>query len=265
MIDVRGHRALVTGGTQGVGRAIASALARAGADVAIHGLRIDQAARETQALCDACGVRTVLLDGDLADATPTAASRLWVEATSAMPGLDLLVNNAGSCLETHHHFLDVDGDLFQRTMALNVSAPFFLTQCFARDWIAHGVRGRVLMTGSINGRLAEPGHAAYDTSKGAVEMMVKTLCVALAPHGIRVNGMAPGLVYTPLTAQALNDPDALAWMRTHTPNGVVPGPEVCGGAAVYLLSDDAIHVHGQMLLVDGGMSVWQQPERSSGP
>ena len=81
---------------------------------------------------------------------------------------------------------------------------------FARDWIARSVQGRVLFTGPINGRLAAPNHAAYDTSKGAVEMMVKTLCVSLAPKGIRVNGMAPGLVRTPLTEAFLSDPKAMA-------------------------------------------------------
>jgi NAD(P)-dependent dehydrogenase (short-subunit alcohol dehydrogenase family) len=176
-----------------------------------------------------------------------------------MPGFDLLVNNAGTCLDTTH-FLEVTPEVFERTMRLNVEAPFFLTQQVARRWVEAGTQGRVLFTGSINGRLAEQNHAAYDSSKGAVEMMVKTLCVALAPRGIRVNGMAPGLVRTPLTDAFLADPKAMAWMQMHTPNGAVPGPEVCGEAAVFLLSDAAWHVHGQMLLVDGGMSAWQQPD-----
>lgn len=260
MIDVRGHRALVTGGTQGVGRAIAVALAQAGADVVVHGLHLDGAAHETARLCEAAGVQVALVDGDLSGPTPDAAFRLYDAAAALLPGIDLLVNNAGSCFETGHTLFDVDAALFERTMRLNVATPFFLTQRFAREWIARGVAGRVLLTGSINGRLAEPGHAAYDTSKGAVEMMVKTLCVALAPHRIRVNGLAPGLVYTPLTAPALDDPRFRAWMALHTPNGEVPGAEVCGDAAVFLLSDAASHVHGQMLLVDGGMSIWQQPD-----
>ena len=135
-----------------------------------------------------------------------------------------------------------------------------MTQKFARYWVEHGIQGRVLLIGSINGRLAEADHAAYDTSKGAIEMMVKTLCVSLALHQIRVNGLAPGLFETPLTAAALADRKLMDWMKLHTPNGQVPGPEACGEAAVYLLSDEAWHVNGQMLLVDGGMSAWQQPD-----
>ena len=122
----------------------------------------------------------------------------------------------------------------------------------------------MLLTGSINGRLAEQTHAAYDTSKGAVEAMVKTLAVELAPHGIRVNGLAPGLFHTPLTAPALENADVMKWMQLHTPNGKVPGPEVAGEAAVFLTGDAAEHIVGHMLMVDGGMSIWQQPDLPSG-
>jgi glucose 1-dehydrogenase len=263
MLNLRGHRALVTGATQGVGRAIALAIARAGADVALHGLRSDAQADQTRAQCAASGVQVAVVEGDLSSHPVEAAERLFRDATTAMPGIDLLVNNAGTCLDTMH-FLEVTADLFERTMRLNVHAPFFLTQQFARRWVEQGTQGRVLFTGSINGRLAESNHSAYDTSKGAIEMMVKTLCVSLAPRGIRVNGMAPGLVRTPLTEAFLSDPTAMAWMQLHTPNGEVPGPDVCGEAAAFLLSDAAWHIHGQMLLVDGGMSAWQQPDPPPG-
>jgi len=176
--------------------------------------------------------------------------------------VSLLVNNAGTFREPP--FLEMEYQDYQHTMRLNVDAGFFLTQAIARRWVAGGIRGRVLFTGSINGLLAEADHAAYDTSKGAVASMVRTLCVALAPRGIRVNGVAPGLVRTPLTDQILSvDRDAMRWMQLHTPNGQVPAAEVVGPAAVFLMSDEAEHVQGQMLLVDGGMSAWQQPDLPS--
>ena len=259
MSSLKGHRALITGATQGVGRAIAVAIARAGADVVLHGLRVDAQAEQARAQCEAAGVQAALVVGDLAARPVEATAQVFREATAAMPGIDLLVNNAGAYLESTH-FLDVTADVFERTMRLNVQAPFFLTQQFARAWVESGTAGRVLFTGSINGRLAEQNHAVYDASKGAVEMMVKTLCVSLAPKGIRVNGLAPGLVRTPLTDAFLSDPKAMAWMQLHTPNGAVPGPDVCGDAAVFLLGDTAWHIHGQLLLVDGGMSAWQQPD-----
>lgn len=258
MIHLRGHAALITGSTQGVGRAIAEAFAAAGCDIVLHGLERSPGLDDLVARCRAHGVKTAFVAGDLSAPTPQVVEDIFTRATAALPGIDVLVNNAGTCID--RPYLEMDRATYDRTMGLNVAAPYFLTQRFARHWVERRTAGRVLMIGSINGRLAEPNHTCYDTSKGAVEMMVKSLCVSLAPLGIRVNGLAPGLVRTPLTAVLDRDPDFDRWMRLHTPNGEVPGPEVCGGAAVYLCSDEAWHVHGQMLLVDGGMSAWQQPD-----
>ena len=196
--------------------------------------------------------------GDLMGETIPAVDRLFADAIAALPGIDILVNNAGTYIDKP--FLEMDWETYDRTMRLNVAAPYFLTQRFARHWVANKIAGRVLMIGSINGRLAEPTHSCYDSSKGAIDAMVRSLCVSLAPHGIRVNGLAPGLVRTPLTAVIDRDERFRRWMELHTPNGQVPHSDVCGSGAVYLCSDDAWHVHGQMLLVDGGMSAWQQPD-----
>lgn len=258
MIDLSGHSALITGATQGVGQAIAIALASAGANVVIHGLEDSDSAQETLNACRSRGVSADLVVGDLSGPTESAVDRLVSAALEFDSGIDILINNAGTYIDSP--FLELDFEVFDRTLKLNVYSYFFMTQRFARRWVATQTAGRVLMIGSINGRLAEPVHAAYDTSKGAVEMMVRTLCVSLAPHGIRVNGLAPGLFHTPLTSTALQDPNLLQWMKLHTPNGQVPGPEVCGETAAFLVSDAAHHIHGQMLLVDGGMSVWQQPD-----
>lgn len=262
MFRLDGHVALVTGSTQGVGAAIALCLARAGAGVILHGLREDQAARETMERCRAEGGMVHQITSDLSGPTPEAVAQVMEAVDRTGRSVTLLVNNAGTFREPP--FLEMEYRDYQHTMRLNVDAGFFLTQAIARRWVAGGIRGRVLFTGSINGLLAEADHAAYDTSKGAVASMVRTLCVALAPRGIRVNGVAPGLVRTPLTDQILSvDHDAMRWMQLHTPNGQVPAAEVVGPAAVFLMSDEAEHVQGQMLLVDGGMSVWQQPDLPS--
>ncbi|MEE2642105.1 MAG: SDR family oxidoreductase [Planctomycetota bacterium] len=259
MLSLKEHSALVTGSSQGIGLAIADALATSGAKVCLHGLAFDDLAQRAVEQVRRQGARPVdLVDGDLVTEGTEGVESVFRKAIEKNPEIDLLVNNAGTYID--QPFLEMDFATFDQTMRLNVYSYFFLTQCFARYWVENGIQGRVLMVGSINGRLAEPDHAAYDTSKGAVEMMVRTLCVSLAPHGIRVNGIAPGLFRTPLTDGALQDPALMAWMKLHTPNGQVPGPEVCGEAAVYLLSNEAWHVNGQMLLVDGGMSSWQQPD-----
>lgn len=258
MIDLSGRTALVTGGTMGVGHAIAKSLAQAGAQVVLHGLVDDAAARQAVDSVKALGGACELVTADLAAPTEAAVEELFRAATSVSDDIDILVSNAGTYSEPD--FLEIDFATFERTMRLNVYSHFFLIQRFAKRWVEMGIDGRVLLTGSINGRLAEQTHAAYDTSKGAVEAMVRSLCVSLAPHGIRVNGMAPGLVRTPLTASALDQPGVTEWMKLHTPNQQVPGPEVCGPMAAFLVSDLASHIHGQMVLVDGGMSAWQQPD-----
>ncbi|WP_153556208.1 SDR family NAD(P)-dependent oxidoreductase [Roseimaritima sediminicola] len=253
-----GRTALITGGTQGVGAAIAQAIAAAGASVVLHGLRDDAVAQATLAACRDAGVRCELVTGDLADDQPAATERLLSQIDALGCAVDLLVNNAGVFID--EPFLEMAPERFQRTLQINVAAGFHLTQALARRWVESGTAGRVLFTGSINGFLAEPDHVAYDCSKGAVAAMVRSLCVALAPHGIRVNSMAPGLVRTPLTNPAIDLPGFADWMQLHTPAGQVPDASVCGPPAVFLLSDAAAHVHGQTLLVDGGMSVWQQPD-----
>ena len=256
--SLSGRRGLVTGGTRGVGGAIARAMAAAGADVVLLGLNEDEAAQRTLADCRDCGVRAELVTADLAQPPANYLEEVLQRVDTVMPEIDLLVNNAGTFIDAP--FLEMDFEKYLTTIHLNVTAGYFLTQAFARRWIDAGVAGRVLFTGSINGFLAEPDHTAYDTSKGAVAAMVRSLCVALAPHEIRVNAMAPGLVRTPLTDVLNRDRRIERWMELHTPNGSVPEADVCGGAAVFLLSDAAAHVHGQTLLVDGGMSVWQQPD-----
>lgn len=256
MTDLAGRTAFITGSSRGVGRAIALAVAQAGADVVLHGLSMDDYAEQTMEACQALNVGVKFIAGDLSGSNESIFA--FAENVSTLsPNIDLLVNNAGSYFDVP--FLELPPETFEKTMRLNVFSYFLLTQHFAKRWVANQQDGRVLMIGSINGRLAERTHAAYDTSKGAIEMMVKSLCVELSPYNIRVNGIAPGLFYTPLTAPGLDIPAEREWMELHTPNGKVPTPDVAGGAAVFLLSAAAEHVHGQMLLVDGGMSAWQQP------
>ncbi len=258
MFSLKGHTALVTGGTTGVGRAAAESLAEAGADIVLHGLEDNDLAQNAiEAIADH-GVSCQLITGNLGGDTESCVHNVFHEAIGRRDDIDILVSNAGTYAEPD--FLELDYDTFDRTMKLNVYSHFFLVQHFARRWVDGGTKGRIVLTGSINGRLAEETHAAYDTSKGAVEMMVRTLCVSLAPHGIRINGMAPGLVRSHLTASAIDEPGFRKWMEMHTPNGRVPDASVCGPAVAFLASDEAWHVQGQMLLVDGGMSAWQQPD-----
>ncbi len=257
-IDLKGHAALVTGASRGVGRAIVEAFAEAGAHVVVNSRRFSE---ETQSLLDKCksfGVTASFVPGDLAGPKEKVVDDVFQSAVAARPDIDILVNNAGQYFDVP--FLEMDYERLFKTFRLNVASGYFLTQRFARRWVASQTAGRVLFIGSINGKLAEQVSTAYDTSKGALEMMVKTLAVALAPLNIRVNGLAPGIVRTPQTSWLDTQPAKAAWIAHHTPNGRIPDAAVCGPGAVYLVSDAASHVHGHMLMIDGGMSAWQQPE-----
>lgn len=258
-IDLQGKKAFVTGSTQGVGAAIAIALAQAGATLILNGLREDAASEATLKRCRELSPESTLICFDLSAGISEIQSQLFKPLIKSHPDTSIFVSNAGIYIDSP--FLQGDEANFDRTMHINVKVGYFLTQWFAKHWVENNQRGRVLFTGSINGLLAEADHTAYDTSKGAVSAMVRSLCVALAPHDIRVNAIAPGLVRTPLTNQVLsNDPTALDWMRLHTPNGQVPEASVCGPMAAFLVSDLASHMHGQTVYIDGGMNAWQQPD-----
>lgn len=259
MIQLNGKAAFITGSSQGVGLALAEALAEHGADVILHD-RDGDGQREVAAMekIRACGRQTGFVAADLLEAPEPTADRVVDQAISLHPKIDIFVHCAGGAL-FDVPFEQMTAERFENTFRLNVTAGYFLAQRFARRWIAQRTAGRIIFMGSINGRLAEQDSTAYDTAKGAVEMMVKTMAVALAPHGIRVNGIAPGLVLTPRTMWVVDRPQDGAWIRLHTPNGQIPPADALGGAAVYLASDSAYHTTGHMLAVDGGMSAWQQP------
>jgi NAD(P)-dependent dehydrogenase (short-subunit alcohol dehydrogenase family) len=234
---------LVTGSSQGIGYALARAAHDAGAFVIFHG---------KEAAAPVLPERAIYLSGDLLAAD--GAAQLIDRAFAARPELSLLVCNAGSFFDVG--FLEMTPELFQRTMDLNVRANYFLAQSFARAMQARQRRGAIVFTSSTNGFQPEDDSTAYDTSKGAIVMLTRTLAQSLAPHGIRVNGLAPGLIKTPLTAGLLNTAK-----QTHYEKKIVLGrlgePEDCGGAVVFLLSPAAAYITGQILVVDGGLTLGQ--------
>jgi glucose 1-dehydrogenase len=257
-LELAGRSALVTGASGGIGSAIAEALSANGAKVILHGLVEDEALRAARDRClTAGGGHVALVTQDLADSDFDGEA--FVGAVHAIdPEVDLLVNCAGAHFDLP--FLHMSSDRFDMTWRLNVRSGYLIALALAKRWVRAQRPGRMLFIGSINGQLAEPISTAYDISKAAVHGMVRSLCVELAPHGIRVNGLAPGLVRTPATAWLENSPDRAKWAAWHTPNHAIPGPDACAHAAVFLLSDGAEHVQGHILNVDGGLAALQFPD-----
>lgn len=238
--DLHGHTALVTGSTRGIGAALASALEEAGARVWRHGHPAEAQAHPDAILQD-------LLE-------PDAVDSLFRKMTGTVP--DLLVCNAGSFFDKP--FLEMDRATFEKTLRLNVEQSYFLVQAFARRLREENRPGAVVVISSTNGFQAEENSTAYDLSKGALVMMVRTLAMALAPHRIRVNGIAPGLFRTPLTKPWTEQkPDIVRHYEKKILLGRLGEPEELGGAAVFLCSEAARYITGQTLVVDGGLTVGQ--------
>jgi NAD(P)-dependent dehydrogenase (short-subunit alcohol dehydrogenase family) len=242
-----GDVALVTGAARGLGRAIALALAHAGADVAL-GLRDPGSGAELAAEIEALGRRTLRLPMDVADLDQVRAA---VARTVAELGrLDILVNNAG--IAAGHPAEDFTEADFDRTLAVNLKGTFFASQAAARAMIRQG-GGRIVNLGSQAGVVALPTESVYCMTKAAISHLTKCLAVEWGPHGIRVNCVAPTFIETPGTDEALADPEFRADVveRIAALHRIGQPVEVAG-AVVYLASPAASLVTGHTLVVDGG-------------
>ena len=236
--------ALVTGSSQGLGLAMAQGLEAAGAKVIYHGKDAPPAVLPPGA---------PFLNGDLL--RPEGAGELMTAAFAAADGLDLLVCNAGSFFDTP--FLELSPATWEKTINLNARSHYFLIQAFARELVARKRPGAVVTVCSTNGFQPEEDSTAYDTSKGALVMMTRTLAQALAPHGIRVNGIAPGLIRTPLNHWMDAQPARVRHYEKKILQGRIGTPEDCAGAVVFLLSPASAYVTGQIIVVDGGLTTGQ--------
>lgn len=238
----------ITGSTQGIGLGVARAFIANGDRVILNAHIRDEHAENAIAELSASG-DVHFVQADLSK--PGGAEALIEQAWLHWGAIDTLINNAGTFQDTV--FGSLTEGVFERTFALNVRAYLFASQAFANRVSASHDGANIICVGSTNSMAAERDSVVYDTSKGAVLMMVKSLAVTLAGRGIRVNGLGPGLVQTPLTAQALASPDLHKSLSRQIPLGRIAQPEDIAGAAVFLASDDARYITGQMLFVDGGI------------
>lgn len=255
--DLTGKIALVTGGSRGIGRGIAQALAEHGCDVAIIYRSAQQEAQQVADQIRLLGRRAWLYQQDLAqtEALAPLADRVWADTGR----IDVLVNNAG--MAYLEHFNQITLAHWRRIMAVNLDAVFFLTQRIAEHMIAQGIQGRIINLSSKNGLVAEQGLAHYNASKGAVELLTQSLAIELGPHGITVNSIAPGIIETEIGGEFEIDIDRfLNYYREHIPlQGRWGSVEECAGIAVLLASASGAYITGQHIVNDGGVLAQQLP------
>ncbi|GGS62404.1 SDR family NAD(P)-dependent oxidoreductase [Nonomuraea spiralis] len=241
---LQGKRALVTGSTSNIGRAIAEAFAAEGAHVIVSGRDAERGARVVDGI-RARGGRAGFVRADL-DGSAEASRALAREAAAALGGgVDVLVNNAG--IYPGDTTAGTDEKTFDEVYAVNVKAPFFLTAALAPA-MAEAGGGAIINLGSWIARLGVPVGALYSSTKGAMETLTRAWAAEFGPRGVRVNAISPGVILEPGARAAR----AGAAMMNGTPAGGMGTPQAIAHAAVYLAAEEAAFVHGIVLDVDGG-------------
>ena len=248
-LDFSGQTVLVTGGAQGIGRAIVEAFALRGARVVIADLGLARAEAVAGELT-AVGCQVQALGVDLADAT--AVFGMMAELEQGLGRLDILVHNAGYFPLTP--FAEITPSMLERTLAVNLSALFWLTQAALPMFRRQG-QGCVLVTSSVTGpRVAYPGLSHYAASKAGVNGFIRNAALELAAENVRVNGVEPGMIATPAMANLGND-EVNQDIARRVPLGRLGQPSDIAGAMLFLASSLASYVTGQTLVVDGGSTL----------
>lgn len=248
MMTLEGKTALVTGGSRGIGRAIALELARKGADVAINYARNAEAATQVVAEIESLGRRAVALPADVGDYDQAAA---LVEATVTTLGrLDILVNNAGIVRDTL--LLRMQEADWDEVLRVNLKGAFNTGKAAAR-FMARQRAGRIINISSVSGLMGQVGQANYSASKAGLIGLTKSMARELAGRGVTVNVVAPGFVSTDMTAAL--DEALCERMRTLIPLGRFGAVEDVARAVAFLASDAAAYITGVVLPVDGGLSM----------
>ena len=241
---LHGKAAIVTGAAAGIGRAIAEALAEAGAGVVVADLK---GADEAAAALRADGRKAMAVAADIGNEQDCA--RLVAEAGAAFGRIDILVNNAG--IAPLRPFLDLPLAEFERVMRVNVGGALLCAQHAARRMIAQGGGGRIVNIASISGQRAGSRRTSYGTSKAALIQLTRQMALELAPHRITANAIAPGPVETDMVRDVHTPAQRAAYARL-VPLGRYGTPAEIAAAALYLVSDAAAYVTGHVLDVDGG-------------
>jgi len=260
-----GQQALVTGANSGIGKAVAFALAGAGAAVAVNYVVGEDEARAVVDCITAAGGRAIALCADAS--SEEQVETMFAEAIAAFGTLDIVVANAG--LQRDAPFEELTLAQWSTVINVNLTGQFLCARAAVREFLRRGPRpdvsralGKIICMSSVHEVIPWAGHANYAASKGGVMMLMKTIAQELAPRGIRVNGLAPGATRTPINTAAWSTPEAYDALMRLVPYKRIGEPDDIARAAVWLASDDSDYVNGVTLFVDGGMTLY--PEFADG-
>ena len=254
-----GQKALVTGASSGIGRAIALSLGDAGADVVINYVADEDTAQRLAEDIHSRGSRAMALRADVSDEAQVRA--MFGRMLDEFGTIDILVNNAGLQQDAPFHELTLAQ--WNKVLAVNLTGQFLCAREAVREFMRRGVRpevscsaGKILCVSSVHEVIPWAGHVNYAASKGGVMLMMKSLAQEVAPYRIRVNSICPGAIRTPINMQAWDTAEAYNELMKLIPYKRIGEPEEIGRAAVWLASDYADYVHGISLFVDGGMTLY---------
>jgi 3-oxoacyl-[acyl-carrier protein] reductase len=239
--------ALVTGASRGIGRAIALQLAEDGADVAVHYRASENLAREVCVEIEKLGRRAICTRADITNRDEVQS--MVEQVTRELGPIDLLVNNAGELGDGGKTFDDLTGDVWDRTVAINLTGPFNVLWAVKGGMIERR-RGSIVNISSISALAVRPNQLPYAAAKAGVISMTKCACGALAKHNIRINALAPGAIETDMLSEI--SPEARSTLEVATPLGRVGKPEEMANVVSFLLSDEASYITGATVIASGG-------------
>jgi glucose 1-dehydrogenase len=265
MISLAGQKALVTGANTGIGKAIAVALGKAGADVVVNYLHDDKAAMAVVTEIRNTGVKTFAHRADVGSEPDVTA--MFDQTVGEFGTLDILVANAGIQLDAS--FAEMTLQQWDTVLKVNLTGQFLCARAAVREFLKRGVRpevsraaGKIICISSVHQVIPWAGHVNYAASKGGVKLMMESLAQEVAPQKIRVNAIAPGAIRTGINTEAWQTEAAMQGLLKLMPYGRIGEPDDIGKAAVWLASDESDYVTGTTLFVDGGMTLY--PEFASG-
>ncbi|MDO9464265.1 MAG: 3-oxoacyl-ACP reductase family protein [bacterium] len=248
--------ALVTGGSRGIGRAVALELAKEGADIGVNYAKNKAAADEIVSKIHLLGRNAIPIQADVGKITDIErmVEQIWEE----FGRIDILVNNAG--IAYIEPFFKVSEETWDRTLDVNLKGTFFTSQIVANKMIKKQIEGRIINVSATNGQVAEVDTVHYNASKGGMDMVTCSLAIELAPFGIRVNGIAPGIIKTEIDVDFFADSKFKEHYQQHIPMRRFGEVEEVGKTAVFLASDDSSYITGHTIVIDGGLLCEQVPK-----